>query len=173
MPLLIPALAKDMMDSTLNQTSAPVAMKKLGDAIAKHIMDNAIVNFAWVGVGPPPASLPDPVTVAVGKISGVVITLTPSFATSAPAAMAHLANEIRVGVMAGLYMPDAPWATSPGNLGTIPILVLTPAMSSSREACFIHMATEIITWITSYVPSAPCAGTNGAFVGVATPTGII
>jgi hypothetical protein len=174
MPLAINDLQTELMNSTLNQPNAQVAMKKMGDAISSYIMANALVNFSWVGVRPPPPPPPepDPITVAVGKITGIVITLTPSMMTSAPQAMAFMANQIRTGVAMGTYMPDPPWSTSPGNLLTIPPLTLTPAGVAERSACFLHMATEIITWITGFVPTVVCSGSHTVYIGTATPVSI-
>ena len=68
---------------------------------------------------------------------------------------------------------DPPWAAAPGTLIGIPPLQLTACGDADRDLAFQHMATEIVTWLTAFIPTVPCAGNNAAFIGVAVPTKIL
>lgn len=173
MPLVAPALAKEMLKATNKCTSATVAQKKLGDAISKYIMQNAIVTFAWVAVKPvPPPPVPDPVVIATGKISGIKIMLKPDKSSKPGKGLITMGMQIQMGCAKGMYKPNAPWATSPGMLSSIPPLKLSLSRLPSREATMLKLATQIVVWMTSYVPSIPCSGVRGPYIGVATPTKI-
>ena len=84
-----------------------------------------------------------------------------------------MAMQIQKGCMGGLYKPNSPWTTSPGSLIGIPPPVLTMSSLPSREASMLLLATQIVTWFTAYVPSMPCSGARGAYIGVATPVKIM
>lgn len=172
MALIPSALANDMKKATLNAPDSHIALMKLSNAISSYIMDNAQVMFAWVGVGPPPAAAPDPAVVATGKISGIVINISPSMATAQAPALLALATQIRLGVSVGIYTVDSPWSCSPGSMIAIPPLSLSIS-GTSRDAAFLQFATQICTWIKSFVPPIPCSGAHAAFTGVATPTAIL
>ena len=177
--MLIPtALASDMIDATEGAVDGHIAMMKLGNAISSYIMKNAMIMFGWVGIftPPPPAPpIPDAIIIATGKIQGIMISLTQSGATAQPAALMALATQIRTGVAMGLYMPDAPWSCSPGSMATIPPLSLSLA-GNNRQMVFLSLATQICTWIQTFIPTVPCAGTHTVgvpYIGTATPTVIL
>lgn len=172
MALIPSALASDMKSSTLNAPDSHIALMALSNSISSYIMNNAQVMFAWVGIGPPPTSAPDPAVVATGKISGVVINITPSMATTQAQALPMLALQIRTGVSSGIYTVDSPWSCSPGSLIAIPPLTIS-ITGTNRDAAFLMFATQICTWIQGFIPPIPCSGTHAAFTGVATPTAIL
>jgi len=172
MPMIAPALAAKMLSATEQAPSAAIAMSALGTEISNYIMDNAIVMFAWAGIGPPPAFLPDPTVVATGKIKGVTIVLTPSGISNQSSALAMLGMQIWSGVFSAIYMVDSPWTCSPGVMMIPPMPPLTIS-GNNRQAAFNMMATQICTWITSWIPTIPCVGTHTIFTGIATPVKIM
>lgn len=169
MPVNAQKLCQEMLAATNRATNAYVAQKKLGKAIEKHLLTNTIVSFTWTGVSTILPFEPDPMMAGTGKVTGIVINLIPDFSNKPMKPLITMANQIRAGVMAGLYNINPPWACSPGSLISIPPLKLSLSRVSSREQAMLKMATEIVTWYIGYVPSIPCAGMRTKYVGVATP----
>lgn len=176
MPLVATALRDDMLAATLNKDPAATAMSDLGTAIADYIKSNALVNFAWVATNPAPPNNPDPQTTATGEITVLVTVLTPSGATGQPAAIAALRGELIVGMTAALYnITESGFITVAAAMSSSPSLsaLVIVVSGDDRDAAFLQLANDIVTWVKAQVPTAPCAGSHGVFVGAGTVTGIL
>ncbi len=148
------------------------ALTALGNAIADYVKDNAEILFSWTAAMVNPPFTPDPTVIANGEIVDLTIVLTPSMATTQPAALSALAGEIQAGFMTGMYnITDSGFATSPAVMADIPPLTIS-IMASDRDSAYLQLANQIIDWITAYVPATPCAGTHGNYTGSGSATTI-
>lgn len=166
--MLIPqALANEMLSATNGQTNGTKAMLDLGNTISKYIITNAVVNFSYAGVDP----VPKPVNIPL--ITGKIISMTINL-IQVPGGMPQLNLLLGYGIASGIYLPDAPFVGSPGNMIGFPPTTLSLSMSSSRELAFLNMATTIVNDIKKFTPTIPCSGVYPPAVsGVATPLNII
>ena len=179
MALSAGSMKQDMIEATDGVEDASGALSALGDAIADNIMDNAVVNFAWVAVNP--GGAPDPTVVAAGEISNVIINLSTVKAVGsspAPAVINATQAALILGLTAALYnITDPGFATSPGAMATSPSLALLSLAGvqgkDTRDAAYDAMASAIVTWVKTQLPVAPCAGTHAAFTGAGTVTTIV
>ncbi len=176
MALVSSALKSDMLAATLDKDPAAAAMIDLGTAIADYIKANALVNFAWIATNPGPPPVPDPVVTATGEIVTLSFSLTPSGATEQPAAITALQGELIIGMTAALYnITQSGFSTSPGAMASSPSLAtLSISLSGDdRDIAFQQLADNIVTWVKAQVPTAPCAGSHGAFIGAGTVVTIL
>jgi len=162
--MLVASDLKDaMLASTEQKTDAISANLALGNSISTYLITNTVINFSFSGVNPVPSTITVPAT---GKITLMPIVLVPSIG-----AIPAMNIAIGLGIMAGIYIPDAPFVCSPGSmLGFPPTTIVVSG--SSRDDAYQMMADAIVKDMTSFVPTVPCAGNYGAYVGACTPTGI-
>lgn len=165
MALVASALASKMLDATEMATDGALAMSKLGIAISEYVIANAVINFSFTGVSPAPATITTPAT---GKFTNMVIQLT-----QVAGGFPQFNLLLGTGIMTGIYLPDSPFSCSPGSMIGFPITTVGYSGETDRKVMYNNMAKTIVSDITKFVPTVPCAGTYGAFVGTCTPTGII
>jgi len=176
---LVAADLKEVIQTvTYGQTQATAVLPALGNAIANYIMASAEVFFSWGGIDPvgPPPSKPDPVTTATGKISELVITLTPSMATTQAAAYSHLKQEFVTGLSAAKYnITDSGFSTSPMLMDTSPLINnLTFAVSGPyRDSALLQLATNIVQWVTSQMPTGVIEGSHGTYLAPSGAGGLV
>lgn len=175
MPIVPTVLAKEMMDAVKDETSAFPAMKKLGDAIAKYILQNAMIFFSWNALIPSvPIPIPEIIPMLPASFTNVKILLTPSFAPVPGVGGILMGLQIQMGMMLATYNLKKPWMTSPGIVVAAPPLILITD-GPSREIVFNLIALQIFAWMQMVIPVTPCAGINllTKAVGVAMPLKII
>ena len=173
MALSASGLKDNIKIATEGQTVAATAMTALGQAISKYINDNAVVAFSWIAALPYTPFTTDTNTTPTGTIQGVAITLTPSMSTTQAGAFDILKTQIIAGFSIGTYTITG-FSVSPGSLVSCPGLSsLTFNVSGyDRDVALLQLATNVISWVTSQVPTAPCAGADGSYVGSGTVTSI-
>ena len=193
----------------------------LGEKIANYIMGNAVIDFSWVAVLPPPASTPDPIIVAKGEILSLIILTPPSMATTFND-MVGLTTAIRLGFTIGTYnITDAGFSTTPALFGATPPLTIdmmggeetitkidlgltdlqfsslnigstvsyndltynvisieenisisAKSYACSQELAMTRIAEQVIEWVKSIIPIAPCSGSHASYIGAGTATKI-
>jgi len=171
MPLIASEL-KDNLISELNGVdNANDALSLLGDTISTYIVENALINFAWVAANP--SGTPDPVVVAQGEIVSLQITLTPSLADNSAQAFTHLIAEVTTSFALGTYnITDDGFVTSPGSLSTSPSIGVFSINvdADNQEDALLQLAQAFITYIQNQIPTAPCSGVR---IGIYTGTGTV
>lgn len=176
MSLSSSGLKSAMISAVRNKTEGTQAMDALGDAISKYLNDNNAVTFAWVGVGPPPASAPDPVVVCQGKVSVVAVKLTQSKSKEPSVAQAKLGLDIVAGVSKGTFTTDSSAGFSCGS-GSLALAPTIAALSinitgPSMDEAYNQIAGQVVSWFKGLKPTAPLSGAHGSFTGTATLTAI-
>jgi len=163
------ALKNAILSEIANLTDAGTALQKLGTAIGDYIASNAVVAFTWVAVNPV-GGAPDPVASASGGITTMTVALTPAYGVvDHNVAQAHLETECNAALSLALYnITDAGFSTAPVVFGVVDSLNLTVSKTSDSDIAIGELAENIIDWIKSQKPVAPCAGTHGVFVGTGT-----
>lgn len=170
---LIPAdLADQLATDVVGPTSAQ-AFSQLGAAIASYIITNTVVNFAWVGALAAPPNTPDPAVVATGEFVSMSFSLSPSNVPNQAGALSALATQLMAGMATATYnITQSGFTTSAALISTALPLVLT-VTGPTRELALLQMATQIITWVKTHVPTAPCSGSHAPYVGSGTATTIL
>lgn len=170
-------IASDLRDaisaSILNQTQSSVALQLLGDTIASYILENNEVLFSWVATDP--EQLPDPTIVANGKLQNITFTLTPSGLSTQATAIPYLEGEFIAGLSASTYIiTDSGFSVSPGATSSSPTITTLNLIVSGteRQEVLLQFASKIINWVKAQVPTAPCSGSHGKYVGAGTVTSI-
>ena len=156
-------LAQRMMASTQGMTNGVIALQKLGQAIAKYLIEATVVQFIYIGYDPKGRPY---VGKAKGKIKSMVIVLTQN-----RGGMPILNIQLGQGIMTGIYTPNPPYMCAPGSMVGFPPTTITIHTSrlKSREAAYKKMAQQIVNNVKTFVPSVPCPGQYKKYTGVATP----
>lgn len=169
MALVIADLAEAMKAGTYLKPSASEAVAGLGNSVATYVKDNAEVEFSWSATNP--VGVPDPATTAMGEIILLEFVMTPSMATNQSSALQALDAQFITGMMAATYnITEGGFSTSPGVMSSSPqISTLQLAITGDdRDTAFNKFASDLIAWITSQVPTAPCSGSHGEYTGSGT-----
>lgn len=167
--MLVPSALVSVLLALPPATDPATANQQVADAIKNYVITNAVVNFAWAAtLGP----TPDPVTTATGKIVSFPLVLAPSGITVYPASVNQLATDITAKWLLATYNITAPGFTcSPGTVSAAPPLTLT-ITGNTQAAAMLPFATQLLNWIKSQTPAAPCAGSHGPYTGSGTVVSI-
>ena len=170
--MLIPSELGALLVAKVIGPDSASAFKQLGDTLSDYVKQKAIVNFSWAAVGPPPASAPDPIITATGKIINFDLKLTPAFTPDPISAFALMSLQFQVGWALATYNITLPtFTTTPGVVGVALPLIISIAAPDKITAMNL-LASQFITWITSHTPLATVSGTNGIFTGAGTVASI-
>lgn len=174
MALVKAALKQEMLNATENGDKRASVLDNLAKAIQDYVKDNAEFQFSWTGVLPSPPGTTDPVTIAKGEFINLTVMFS-SFKAANPdqgqTAFDMFGTDLITSFTTAMYnVSDPGFSTAPMLFGSAPALAtlkLSPSQKDKREDAFDVLADQIVTWVTSQVPAAPCAGTHGSFVGTA------
>ena len=167
MALSVQNMVDTILDAMENEKpdTAVAANKTFGNAVLENICETIEITYFWTGVGPPPASAPDPVIMFNATVSGGG-TLTPS--NSVPEMLIKLATLIK-----GLTISaPAPFMVAPLAFNPAGVLVAVMAKEDCQELAITNLCTQIIASIKlSFINPLPAAGSHAVFTG--TTTGMI
>lgn len=167
--MLVPSALVSILLALPPAVDPVIANQQVADAIKNYVISNAVVNFAWVATLGPAS---DPVTTAVGSIVAFPLTLTPSGITVYPASVNDLGTKITAKWLLATYNITAPgFACAPSPVSAAPPLALTITGNTQATAMTLF-ATQLINWIKSQTPSAPCSGSHGPYTGAGTVASI-
>lgn len=164
----------------LSDDSTPVeAMGKFSDACQEYLEGNTEITFSWAGIGPPPASTPDPVTSYEAEIAWTVFPLVNPAGTTPEQALSLFSVNIEAVLITGIVTPALsadgvlivpPFVTTPTVLlGTGSSINLTTSEKESQqdamEAICDQIIGDITTGIKSMINPTPVTGTHGTYSG--------
>ena len=174
--MLIASDLKDLLhENMVGVSTAEDACITMGNTISEYVMNNAELVFSWVAVGPPPASVPDPVVVAQGKVTFLNVNIIPSGLTDSVLANQDLALQISTTTkLTGLFnidnTPENLFVTAPGSMSSMIDLILVPSGISDPDLAALDLCTKIVNWFKTNLYAIPVTGIRA---GVYTGTGLI
>jgi hypothetical protein len=161
-------LANEIVNSIkgrINKRNAAVQlMPELGHAIARYLVKNTSVMYAWSGVQPGSPPVPDPV------VSYTTNQITGDFAcspTGASSPITHgiiLGKQITDGIKAFKITPASGWAVPPGGFLCAPPIILPPCPQKGTYQYWLAQAGVILTFYKAWIKPDPLMGTHGAFL---------
>lgn len=146
--------------------TAEAANKTLGDAILKNICDTIEVTYFWAGVGPPPASASDPVTMFQATVSGGGTLRPPGQQNPNPLSetMLNLSTLIK-----GLTITaPAPFALSPLMFNPLGAIEAAMNNETTMEDAMQNLCTRIVASMQTFINPQPVAGSHATFSGATT-----
>ena len=174
MSLSVTDFKNAIKNSVSGATDSSIAMLALGNAIATYILNNIEFTFAWIRTNSvPPYDVEN--TTPSGEMITLTVTLTPSRSTDSNTSLSQFANEITLGIKTGtLNITETGYITTPVTWSNISNLNITMNQETTPDTAFLNIANLIINWLInpSNLPSIPCAGTHGTYVGSGTVTSV-
>ena len=159
--------------SNLTPESANTLM---GNTLSDYIKNNAVITFSWTAALLSPPNTVDPTTTTTWAITLLSFSLSPSGETTPTLAQTAFASQIIASMSLGNYNITASgFSTSPGVFSTSPListLDLTTITGTTPYDAQLSFATKIIDWVTAQLPTGPCAGSHGTYVGQGLVTAI-
>ena len=167
----------DTIKSELNGAdNAPDANLSLGTAITNYFKDNTEFTFAWTAALTSPPYTPDPTVTASGKFIILNVICTPSGASEASTAMTLFASQIMAGFIGSIAnITDGGFSTSPTPLSSAALIssLVINVSGGNQDDALLSLATQLVNWVKTLIPTTPCSGSHGAYVGIGVCTQVL
>lgn len=162
------AMASFVVNNLGGSTNASEANNKFFKALCDYCEQNMQIFYSWVATTPPPASVPDPMTVIECKVK-TTGTLSPSGVSDCNSALAAFSSNLNSQAVLWQIVWPAGFSLSPAFI--LPTIKITPSMAENPEDAWNAVCSQIIDGLKLATPTA--SGTHGSYVGVATFTNIL